>query len=193
MLRVHETLPRMQPRTSVYTHTGTHTHGRPRRTWQRSRCNSAPRPPLISSAQRRIQQRSRPRATPAEGFPQHPLCAEPLPTLRPGAPVRYKARFPASSDEVVLFFFFLPARLVSYQLFLEGGEGGLQPELLTVGAQGLLAFARRHSQGGPHQLPLLLPQHLELLEAGQGRLQPLAHPAAIPAARPRGAQQHPQR
>lgn len=86
---------------------------------------------------------------------------------------------------------------VPYQLLLQGGEGGLQPVLLAVGGQGLRSSARRrplrHVQGCPHQLPLLLPQHLELLEAGQGRLQPLAHPAAIPAARPRGAQQHRQR
>lgn len=191
MLRAHETLPRTQPCTCV------HTHGRPRRARQCSRCSSAPRPPLISSAERRIPQRARPRATPAEGSLQRPPCAEPLPTPRPGAPGRYKARFPTSSEGEdsggVVAVCLFPARPVSYQLFLEGGEGGLQPELLAVGAQGLLAFARRHSQGGSHQLPLLLPQHLELLEAGQGRLQPLAHPAAIPAARPRGAQQHPQR
>lgn len=91
----------------------------------------------------------------------------------------------------------IPCRAVPYQLLLQGGEGGLQTVLLAVGRQGLLLSARRrplrHGQGGPHQLPLLLPKHLELLEAGESRLQPLAHPAAIPAARPRGAQQHGQR
>lgn len=77
--------------------------------------------------------------------------------------------------------------MFSYQLLLQGRQGRLQPLLFSPhrvdDPRGCVHASDRllsvHPQCPVHHLALFVPQQMQLLQAGQSRLQPLPDPAAV--------------